>query len=136
MKLKRGTLWIYFGLLLLAAAPIELLKVGYAAQEVTKTGETVRENTAFIRIYRAKADQLVSSAGPAVKPYCSAVAEEFRYADPVSDPGLFTLEDQISARFETFSSAVRSGNEATAKALSEKLIELLQERGTTCKLLK
>jgi len=132
------TLWLQavIGVLLLAAAPIELLKVGYAAQEVTKTGETVRENTAFVRVYRVKADQLVSVAVPAVKPYCTAVAEEFRYADPVSDPSLFTLEEQIAARFETFSSAVRSGNEAAAKALSEKLIELLQERGKTCKLLK
>ena len=90
----------------------------------------------FIRAYRGKADNLESTATAAIKPYCKDVAEAFRYADPVSHSSLEAVEEQIAARFETFSDAVRSGNEVTAKALSKDLLALMEERNRTCKLLK
>ena len=67
---------------------------------------------------------------------CKSVAEALRYADPVSDPSLLAVEDLIAARFETFYAAVLGGNEATAKALGEELLSLIEERNRTCKSLK
>lgn len=131
-------LWlqVVIGIVLLAAAPIEVTKVRFAARQVEKTGAEVRKNTLFIRAYRAKAEELEACADAALKAYCVDVAEAFRYSDPVSDSSLLAVEDQIAARFETFAAAVRSGKEQTAKTLAKELLTLIEERNKTCKLLK
>ena len=131
-------LWlqVLIGVILLAAAPIEISMVKSAARQVEKTGAEVRKNTLFIRAYRVKAEELEARAGAALKPCCKAVVEAIRYSDPVSDSSLLAVEEQIAARFETFAAAVRSGNEQTANALAKELVALLAERNRTCKLLK
>lgn len=129
-------LQIIVGLVLLAAAPIEIAVAGFAAQKVEQTGAEVQKNTMFIRAYRVKAENLEARAGATMKSCCTEVTEAFRYADPVSDASLLAAEEQIAARFETFSSAVLAGNETTARTVANELLALMEERNRTCKLLK
>ena len=132
------SIWVMgiVGIALMAIALIEVTAAGTAGKTVAARGDEVRQKTLFIRAYRAKAENLEARAPEALKAECEAVTEAFRYADPMSHDGLTAVEEEIAARFETFSAAVLSGNPDAAKPVAKELLALLEERNRTCRMLK
>ena len=108
-----------------------------AADAVSDIGKKVAVETNFIKTLTAKAETALSVAqSDETKEIANKVFEAIRYSNKSSHGGLEEVEAKISANFSVFSDAVYSKDDAMAKSVGEKLLNLLTERNNLAKLNK
>ncbi len=108
-----------------------------AANVVESVDRQVKTATVFIKILTADAQTVQAKAqGTAAAAAATKVYEAVRYSDPMSSQALGGVEERIREAFGLFSAAVEEGNAEAADELSKKVLLLLEERNTKCKILK
>lgn len=108
-----------------------------AADAVNDIGKKVAVETSFIKTLTAKAETALSAAqSDEAKEIANKVFEAIRYSNKSSHGGLDEVEEKISANFSVFSDAVYSKDDAMAKSIGEKLLNLLTERNNIAKMNK
>ena len=123
--------------LILAVQAISVIKASAAAEEVERIDERVKEQTFFIKSLAVDANTLMAQCKTeAVKTEVKKVYEAIRYSDPVSNPALAGIENQISMKFTVLSQATAEGSEEAVKREAEDLLVLIGDRNQKCKLLK
>ena len=86
-----------------------------------------------MRGLQSKVNQIAAQSGdPAVK----ALAEEFRYSDPVSSEAISDAEADLSAAVDELQAAYVDGDSEAVEKLCHKTSALLAERNRLCKLNK
>ncbi|MBQ9880462.1 MAG: hypothetical protein IJM45_08540 [Clostridia bacterium] len=119
---------LVLGFYIIAAARARI-----AAEAVSYVGANAAANTAFVKEYTARAEQLVSSAAtPAGKAAAEKVFEALRYSNK-SGRGTGDIEAEIASVFTVFADAVRSGDDAAAADRGAALARLISERDVAAK---
>ena len=106
-----------------------------ASETVKEMRQDTQDNTAWMRMMRVESDLAAKEATGNTDIY-ETLAEQFRYSDPVSNPGLEELEAEIYACVGDMRRSLRAGDYAAAEDLCEKAGMLLEERNAKCKALK
>lgn len=115
------------------AAVIGLVSVEAVVDQIQIQDEKLKRQTAHMRALQSKLGQLAAQwDDPAIR----ALAEEFRYSDPVSSDALAEVEADLSAVVDELQAAVVDGDGAIIAELCQKASGLLTERNRQCKLNK
>lgn len=116
---------------------IAVLKASMAASVINEVEEKVKTKTFFIKSLTADAESLGARATTdEMKSLCKKVYESVRFSDPMSDPALAGVENQISECFAAFAYAVKTGNTEQAMQTANEFTALVTERNNKCKLFK
>ena len=117
----------------LAAALLGLMGAETVRDEIEAQDEKLKKNVALMRALQSKMQQVASQTeDPAVK----ALAEDFRYSDPVSNEANAQIEKDLEAAVDMLQSAVIDGDAEAASQLCRRTAALLAERNRLCKLNK
>ena len=132
---------VWIGIILcavvLAIYAIGVFKAGAAASIVGNIDNKVKQQAAFTRFMTADAQALVGKARTAeAAAACNKVFEAFRYSDPMSNPMLSGIENNIARRFSDLSGAVENGDDDDVKAVAADLVNMIQDRNNRVKMLK
>lgn len=137
MAIPKFPVWL--GIILcfavLGFTAIAVISTNEAAQQVERIDQTIKANTAFIKMLAADAEGLMAQAAPAQQATAKKVWEALRYSDPVSNPLLTSAEAQINVKFSEFRNAITAGEEQATK-LAEELLFLIEDRNRKCKIFK
>lgn len=119
---------IGLGAALIGLVSAEAVVDGIQAQDVK-----LKKDTALIRALQSKVRQIADqSEDAAVK----ALAEEFRFSDPVSNGAIADIEADLSAAVDELQNAYVDGDNDALAQLCRKTSALLAERNRLCKLNK
>ena len=128
---------VILAVLVLGLYSIAAVKAKATAEAIESIGNSVAANIDFIKTLTAKAETALSAAqSDEAKEIANKVFEAIRYSNKSSHGGLDEVEAKISANFSVFSDAVYSKDDAMAKSVGEKLLNLLTERNNIAKLNK
>ncbi|MDY5755130.1 MAG: hypothetical protein SPK05_07765 [Eubacteriales bacterium] len=117
----------------LGATIIGLVSAEAVVEEIQTQDVRLKDNTVMMRALQSKISQIASQTDDAA---IKALAEEFRYSDPVSNDAIADAEADLAAAVDQLQAAfVDSDNEAMAQ-LCRKATALLAERNRLCKLNK
>lgn len=117
----------------MGAAVIGLISAEAVVEEIQAQDVKLKDNTVMMRALLSKISQIASQTDDAA---IKALAEEFRYSDPVSNDVIADAEADLAAAVDQLQAAfVDSDNEAMAQ-LCRKTAALLAERNRICKLNK
>ena len=117
----------------LGAAIIGLISAEAVVEEIHTQDAKLKKDTSLMRTLQSKVSHVASQCdNVAVK----ALADEFRYADPVSSEALTEIEADLSALVDDLQAAVVDGDEAAVQQLCKKTAATLAERSRLCKLNK
>lgn len=120
--------------LLLCAAVIGFVAAETARTEVQKQDTVKKKDISTMTALRSRSAALVSRAGSdAVRKELEALAESFRYSDPVSSEATTEAEAALTADLEKLSAALTTGEEDTILALCRKLRGNLAARNDLCR---
>ena len=123
--------------IILVANVLSVIKATAAVGEVERIDEKVKTQTFFIKSLTVDADTLVARAkSEAVKAECKKVYEAIRYSDPMSNPALASVENDISVEFAKLTEAVKADDTDAVAASANEVIVLIGSRNSKCKLLK
>jgi hypothetical protein len=137
--LPDGKNWmaIAIGLILLIIYGILAFGTLAAAGHLENFEKKQPEKTEFFKNLRAEAELLEKqTVSETAKKQAGRVCEAIRYSDPCSSPKLDEAEGKLYVAFSAFAKTVRSGEEKQCEEQAEKVLQLLEERNTKCKLLK
>ena len=130
-------LGVIAAILILGFYAISAVQAKAAAEAVDNIGKKVAAETNFIKTLTVKAETALSAAkSDEAKEIAEKVFEAVRYSNKSSHGGLEEVESRISANFTVFSDAIYSKDDATAKSIGEKLLNLLTERNNIAKMIK
>ena len=114
-------------------AVICLISVDTVVEQIHDLDEKLKRDTDLMRTVQSKVSHVASQCdNVAVK----ALADEFRYADPVSSEALTEIEADLSALVDDLQAAVVDGDEAAVQQLCKKTAAILADRNRLCKLNK
>ena len=117
----------------LGAAVIGLVSAEAVVSEIHVQDSKLKKDVALMRALQSKVNQMAShSEGADIK----ALADEFRYSDPVSSDALAEVERDLSAAVDELQSAVIDGDAEAVAQLCRKASTVLAERNRLCKLNK
>ena len=117
----------------LGAAVIGLVSAEAVVSEIHVQDAKLKNNVALMRSLQSKLNQIaVQSEDKGIK----ALAEEFRYSDPVSSDALAEIERDLAAVADELQAAVVDGDGEAADKLCRKAAATLAERNRLCKLNK
>ena len=117
----------------MGATIIGLISAEAVVEEIQTQDVKLKDNTVMMRALLSKISQIASQTDDAA---IKALAEEFRYSDPVSNDVVADAEADLAAAVDQLQAAFVDGdNEATAQ-LCRKTAALLAERNRICKLNK
>ncbi len=121
----------------LVAAALGLIATDAIADNIQEQDDKLKKNVALMRSVQTKIHQMVvfcedPEAAAAVK----ALADEFRYSDPVSSPATAEADANLVALVDALQQAVADGDVAGMKDLSRKTSAALADRNRICKLNK
>ena len=117
----------------LGAAVIGLVSAEAVVSEIHVQDSKLKKDVALMRALQSKVNQMAShSEGADIK----ALADEFRYSDPVSSDALAEVERDLSAAVDELQSAVIDGDAKAVAQLCRKASTVLAERNRLCKLNK
>lgn len=117
----------------LGLAAIGLIGAQMVVDEI-KTQDTKQKiNTATMRALQSKISQLAAQSEDAA---IKALAEEFRYCDPVSNEAIADAEADLAAAVDQLQAAFVDGDSEATAQLCRKASTLLAERNRLCKLNK
>jgi len=128
---------VIVAVLLLGFYAIVAVQAKSAAEAVDEIGKKVAVETNFIKTMIAKSETLLAAAkSNDAKEIATKVFEAIRYSNKSSHGGLEEVETKISANFSVFSDAIYSNDDATAKSIGGKLLNLITERNNIAKMIK
>ena len=117
----------------LGAAVIGLISVETVVEEIHIQDAKLKKNVSLMRSLQSKVNQIAAQSENAdVK----ALADEFRYSDPVSNAAIADAEADLAAAVDELQSAYVDGDSEAVAKLCRKASALLAERNRLCKLNK
>ncbi len=117
----------------LALVVIGLISAEAVVEEIQAQDVALKKDISLMRALQSKVNQMASqSEDAAVK----ALADEFRYSDPVSGDALAEIEQDLTAVVDELQAAIIDGDADAATQLCRKVSAVLTERNRLCKLNK
>lgn len=117
----------------LALVVIGLVSAEAVVDEIQILDVKLEKNVAVMRALQSKVNQMAAqSEDSGIK----ALAEEFRYSDPVSNDALADIEQDLIAVVDELQAAIIDGDADAAAQLCRKTSAVLAERNRLCKLNK
>lgn len=117
----------------LGVAVIGLISVEAVVSEIHIQDEKLRKDVSLMRSLQSKVNQMAAQSEDAA---IKALADEFRYSDPVSSEAIGEAEADLSAAVDELQSAYVDGDSEAVAKLCRKVSALLAERNRLCKLNK
>ena len=117
----------------LGAAVIGLISADAVVSEIHVQDAKLKKDVSLMRSLQSKVNQMAAQSENAdVK----ALANEFRYSDPVSNDAIADAEADLAAAVDELQSAYVDGDSEAVAKLCRKASALLAERNRLCKLNK
>jgi MFS family permease len=117
----------------MGAALLGLIGAEAMMSETQTMDAKLKKDISLMRGLQSKVSQLAAHSGdPAVR----ALAEEFRYSDPVSNENLMEAESELAYSVDMLQNAVMDGDKESTAHLCARTAALLSERNRQCKLNK
>lgn len=117
----------------LGAAAIGLISVEAVVDEIKHQDIKLKKAVSMMRSLQSKVSQMAAQSDDAA---LKALAEEFRFSDPVSNAAIADAEADLAAAVDDLQAAVVDGDSEATKQLCRKTSALLSERNRLCKLNK
>ena len=117
----------------LGAAVIGLISADAVVSEIHIQDEKMKKNVSLMRSLQSKINQMAAQSENAE---IKALADEFRYSDPVSNDAIADAEADLSALVDELQIAVVDGDNGAVDKLCRKASAQLAERNRLCKLSK
>ena len=117
----------------LGAAVIGLVSAEAVVEQIQQQDVKLKKDVALMRALQSKVSQMAAQSEDAA---IKALADEFRYSDPVSNGAVEDAEADLSAVIDELQAAVVDGDQEAAMQLCRKASALLAERNRLCKLSK
>ena len=117
----------------LGAAVIGLVSAEAVVDQIKTQDVKLKDNTTMMRTLQSKISQIASQTDDAA---IKALAEEFRYSDPVSNDAIADAEADLAAAVDQLQAAFVDGDNEAMAQLCRKASALLAERNRLCKLNK
>ena len=133
--------WVAMALSLaiLAFSLIDLFMAMSAREEIERIDVDLKSKTAMMDYLRMRSAALVDKcANPEVKALVAGVAEELRYADPISSPQTVLCEEKLNETLTLLERLVKDDpeNVVSIAAACTQMSELISERAEWAKLSK
>lgn len=117
----------------MGAAVIGLVAADAVVEEIQTQDVKLKKDVSLMRSLQSKISQLASQTDNAG---IKALAEEFRYSDPVSNDAIADAEADLAAAVDQLQAAFVDGDNEAMAQLCRKATALLAERNRLCKLHK
>ena len=117
----------------LGIAIIGLISAKAVVSEIHAQDDKLEQKVMLMRSLQSKVSQMAAQSGDAA---LKALAEEFRYSDPVSNHAIAEAEADLVAAVDQLQSAYADGDIDAMVQLCQKAGALLAERNRLCKLNK
>lgn len=117
----------------LGAAVIGILSAEAVVEEIQAQDVKLKKDVTLMRSLQSKISQIASQTDNAG---IKALAEEFRYSDPVSNDAIADAEADLAAAVDQLQAAFVDGDNELMAQLCRKASALLAERNRICKLNK
>lgn len=123
--------------IIIVVSSIKLVKICFAVDTIQNVDKKIKVQTSFIKSLTNDIQNLkLSAKSDIVKEECNRVYESVRYSDPMSTNNLSDVEIQIQNEFYALSDAVKNDDIDLVKNSADRIVTLIQERNSKCKLLK
>ena len=123
--------------LLLGVSAIGFIAADIMRDEVERQDAALKANVKTMRALQSKAASVAGlCADEETKKTLTALADKFRYSDPVSSDAVAGIEADLVSAVDELQTAVVDGDLAAAKQLCSKIEAKLNERNRICKLNK
>ena len=117
----------------LGAAVIGLVSAEAVVSEIHVQDAKLKKDVSLMRSLQSKVNQMAAQSENAE---IKALADEFRYSDPVSNDAIADAEADLAAAVDELQNAYVDGDSEAAKQLCRRASALLAERNRLCKLNK
>lgn len=117
----------------LGAAVIGLVSVEAVVDEIQAQDTKLKKDVTLMRGLQSKISQIAAQSDDAA---IKALADEFRYSDPVSSEAIAGAEADLAATVDELQAAFVDGDSEVIAQLCRKASALLAERNRLCKLNK
>ena len=117
----------------MGAAVIGLVATDAVVEEIQTQDVKLKKDVTLMRSLQSKISQIASQTDDAA---IKALAEEFRYSDPVSNDAIADAEADLAAAVDELQAAYVDGDNEAMAQLCRKAAALLAERNRICKLNK
>jgi hypothetical protein len=117
----------------MGAAVIGLVAADAVVEEIQTQDVKLKKDVSLMRSLQSKISQIASQTDNAA---IKALAEEFRYSDPVSNDAIADAEADLAAAVDQLQAAFVDGDNEAMAQLCRKTTALLAERNRLCKLNK
>lgn len=115
----------------LGAAVIGLVCAETVTDEIRVQDAKLKKDVTLMRSLQSKVSQMAAQTDDGDM---KALADSFRYSDPVSAPGLTEIEGDLMAAVDELQVAFVDGDSGAVTLLCKKTAALLAERNRLCKL--
>ena len=116
---------------------IACVKASTVANVVADIDTKVKTKTAFIRMAIVEAENILARARTEeIKVETKKVYEALKYSDPMSNPALEDIEQEIDKGLKELKNAVTCNDSAKALSVTASILLNVKERNSKCKLLK
>lgn len=117
----------------MGAAIIGLISAEAVVSEIQTQDVKLKKDVSLMRTLQSKVNQMAAQSEDAA---IKALAEEFRYSDPVSSEAIADAEADLVAAVDELQTAYVDGDNEAMAQLCRKTSALLAERNRLCKLNK
>ena len=117
----------------LGAAVLGLVAAEAVVDQIQTMDTKLKKDVAVMRALQSKMIQLAEQSDDKE---IRALAEEFRYSDPVSNPSLERAEADLAAAIHELQGAYVQGDKEGVSLMCKKTSAILSERNRLCKLTK
>lgn len=117
----------------LGTSVIGLISAETVVEEIHIQDAKLKKDVSLMRDIQSKVSQMAAQSEDAA---IKALAEEFRYSDPVSSDAIAEAEADLAAAVDELQAAYVDGDSEAVKQLCHKASALLAERNRLCKLSK
>lgn len=116
---------------------IACVNASTVANAVAEIDAKVKTKTAFMRMAVVEAENIMARAKtPEIKTETKKVYEALKYSDPMSNPALDDIEQEIDSSMKALKKAVTNNDSVTVIKVTAELLLLIKERNSKCKALK
>ncbi len=116
---------------------IACVNASAVANVVADIDVKVKTKTAFMRMAIVEAENILARAATTeIKVEAKKVYEDLRYSDPMSNPALDDIEQEIDNGLKELKKAVMSNDNTKAATITASLLLNIKERNSKCKTLK
>jgi hypothetical protein len=132
-------LWlnIVLSLVLLGVCLVGLIVVEISVTEIRRIDGAVREKVFRIKSLQAEVESMTGKiTDPVLKKSLQKLSDAIRYSDPVSNPQLLDLENDIELKTVMLGRELDAVNTSAVQNICDELQLLLAERNRKCRLLK